>query len=470
MSPAKEKTLPAKLVAQVHKALDAKKGDDAIARQFKLTRHQVRKIIAERTVGTALLTLPLDAIEIGDRIRKDYGDVSALARSIDANGLLHPVVVHKTVFGVYELVAGERRLRAWKESKFKHEPIPVRIVDLASIRRGEWAENHERKDFTPSETVDIKRKLEIEFDLSGEAERRKRTGKKAAAEDAGKTRDLVGAFAGKSGYTVEKAEAVVKAAEEDPERFGPLKDQMDKTGKVNGPFKRLQNIRSGDALRAEPPPLPGKGPYRTIVADVPWPADIDGERDVEGRGYYPYKTMTLDDIAAIDVPSIVHPDGCALWFWVTNFHLARGCHVPILEAWGFKGSTMLTWCKEAMRQGQRLRGATEHAILAVRGEVPCLAGRYITWFSPREGDSRREHSGKPAEFFDIVQAVTPASRYAYLFAGRDLPENWDGHGDRIETPVSDYAAAAGPQTRELLDQTERLRTFGDRLGRPEDVP
>jgi hypothetical protein len=34
---------------------------------------------------------------------------------------------------------------------------------------------------------------------------------------------------------------------------------------------RLKVIRQADAIRAEPPPLPGNGPYRVMVADPPWP-------------------------------------------------------------------------------------------------------------------------------------------------------------------------------------------------------
>jgi N6-adenosine-specific RNA methylase IME4/ParB-like chromosome segregation protein Spo0J len=482
---AKDKALPPKLAGRLNKALDAGKGEREIARELKLTRHQVRKAMEERRLAQAALggsmraEVPVESISIGSRVRKDYGDVASLARSIDANGLLHPIVVRGTgdASAGYELIAGERRLRAWRESKFAGQPIPVRILDLASIRRGEFAENYERKDFTPSELVEIKRQLEIEFDLAGAAGRRMRAGKKAQEEEAGTVRDLVGAYAGRSGRTVAKAEMVVEAAEKDPERFGSIKEQMDKSGKVDGPARRVRNMLAGDALRAEPPPLPGKGPYRTIVADVPWPADIDGERDVETRGYYPYKTMTLDNIAAIDVKSIAHPDGTALWFWITNFHLVRGCHLPILRAWGFKASTLLTWCKPQLGHGQRLRGATEHAILAVRGEVPCLAGAHQTWFNTTTPRSP-EHSGKPSAFFWIVEQTTPAPRYAYLFAGRTLPDNWDGHGDRIGAapdpavpldhpgplPPSGHVLPARSQLAQDLD------AYAERLGRPEGAP
>jgi hypothetical protein len=42
----------------------------------------------------------------------------------------------------------------------------------------------------------------------------------------------IGSFAGVSGRTVEKIAAVVKAAEEKPEKFGHLVKEMDRTGKI----------------------------------------------------------------------------------------------------------------------------------------------------------------------------------------------------------------------------------------------
>ncbi len=48
----------------------------------------------------------------------------------------------------------------------------------------------------------------------------------------GVTRDALAARVGMSGRTLEKATAVVEAAEADPEQFGPVKDEMDRTGIV----------------------------------------------------------------------------------------------------------------------------------------------------------------------------------------------------------------------------------------------
>src|ERR1700733_7614208 len=101
-------------------------------------------------------TRDLTQIRIGDRHRKDFGDIDALAKSIDQEGLLQPVAITPSD----ELIAGERRMRAWARSKFREDPIPVYVVDLDEIVRGEWSENSQRKDFTPSEIVSLKRALE----------------------------------------------------------------------------------------------------------------------------------------------------------------------------------------------------------------------------------------------------------------------------------------------------------------------
>jgi len=68
--------------------------------------------------------LPLQAIQIGERRRKDMGDIESLARSISDVGLLHPIVV--TSKG--HLVAGARRLEACRLLGWKK--IPVTVLEL----------------------------------------------------------------------------------------------------------------------------------------------------------------------------------------------------------------------------------------------------------------------------------------------------------------------------------------------------
>jgi ParB family chromosome partitioning protein len=91
----------------------------------------------------------ISEITIGERCRKDMGDLAALANSIDSIGLLHPVVVDSKG----QLIAGARRIRALE--MLGRKTIPVNVVDLDAIVRGEYAENAIRKNFSLKEVFAI---------------------------------------------------------------------------------------------------------------------------------------------------------------------------------------------------------------------------------------------------------------------------------------------------------------------------
>jgi ParB/RepB/Spo0J family partition protein len=90
-------------------------------------------------------TIAIEDIIIGNRFRKDLGDIDSLARSIQEVGLLHLVVINEH----NELVAGQRRVEACK--KLGWTKIPCRIVNILDVIKGEFHENSARKDFTFSE-------------------------------------------------------------------------------------------------------------------------------------------------------------------------------------------------------------------------------------------------------------------------------------------------------------------------------
>ncbi len=379
------------------------------------------------------LTLKVSQVKVGDRHRKEMGDITALARDINERGLLHPIVVDQK----NRLIAGERRLKAWQLSSFRDQPIPVHVVPLEDIVAGEWAENDPalRKNFTPSEAVAIARELRPRLEAA--AKERKRLGGAAGGKKAGKLKDAeagetsvkVAKATGKGARTLEKAEAIVEAAEANPSRFGKLKSDMDKSGRVDGPFKRLQTMKAAEQIRKEPPPLPGNDPYRGIVADPPWAAEPDDEDpDRLERGYYPYPTMTPAQIAAIPVASIAHDD-CVLGHWITNYHLARGDQVEILKAWGFEPVTIRSWVKDRMGRGQVLRGQTEHCIIATRGKPVIQVDNITTFF--HAAIDKKHHSLKPKKFFDDFERLVAAPRYATLFETVDRGPLWDGHGDQV---------------------------------------
>jgi ParB/RepB/Spo0J family partition protein len=356
---------------------------------------------------------PIAEITVGERIRHDLGDIAGLAATIAETRLLHPIPI--TPDG--RLIDGVRRLEACKLLGWAE--VPVHVVDLDDIERGEVVGNTQRKDFLPSEIDAIRRKYEAKLKAAAK-ERMSAGGKGAKVSQPLRTTDKVGAFAGVSGRTVEKIAEVCTAAEAEPEKYRKLVETMDKTGRVNAPYKRLKVAQQAEVIRAEPPPLPGDGPYRVIVVDPPWPYEIASE-DSSIRGVWPIPAMSVAEIASTDVAAIAH-DNCILWLWTTNYHM----HVvfDLLKGWGFQHRTILTWAKHRMGAGDWLRGQTEHAIMAVRGKpVVTLTNQTTLLCAPA-----RAHSRKPPEFYDLVEKLCPAPRYADLFSRYQHNDRWDCHG------------------------------------------
>src|SRR5215831_10082155 len=380
--------------------------------------------------------LPLAKIRIGKRHRREMGDIAALAASIEELGLLQPIVIRPDGM----LIAGERRLQAAKLLGWAH--IPITVVDIDAIVRGEFAENAHRKDFTLSEAVAIKRALEpIERAAAKkrQGERRDKHPEKFSTSSNGRALDKVAAVVGLHRTTIAKAEAIVDAAEAEPDRFRKLLADMDRTGRVNGVFRRLKVIRQADAIRAEPPPLPGNGPYRVIVADPPWPHEVR-KNDPSQRGKTPFPQMSIGQICECPVPSIAAAD-CVLWLWTTNYHMRQA--FVVLDAWGFKERTILTWVKDRIGNGDWLRGQTEHCIMAIRGKPVVVLTNQTT----RLEGSVRGHSQKPVEFYDLVESLCPAPRYADLFSRYCRNHKWDCHGDESMHGQQSRAAQGLPPMR-----------------------
>jgi ParB family chromosome partitioning protein len=152
------------------------------------------------------------SIIVGVRHRKDMGDVGGLAASIKEVGLLHPPVITPTG----HLIAGERRLRAVQSLGWNE--VPVRVIDVSAVVRGELAENSFRKDFVPSEMVAIAAAVEMEE--QAQARKRMIAAHASPAESAeqakGETRQKVAARIGTSHDTLAKAKQIVAAADAEP--------------------------------------------------------------------------------------------------------------------------------------------------------------------------------------------------------------------------------------------------------------
>ena len=122
--------------------------------------------------------LPIDAIRPSPfqaRTSFDEQELAGLAQSIRENGLLQPISVRKTADGRYELVAGERRLRACKLAKM--QTIPAILCNYSDERTAALGllENLQRENLNPFEQAQGLRDVMVLWDCT-QAEAAKRLG------------------------------------------------------------------------------------------------------------------------------------------------------------------------------------------------------------------------------------------------------------------------------------------------------
>lgn len=96
----------------------------------------------------------------------DDTQLADLADSIREHGVLQPLVVTKTENGSYELIAGERRLRASKLAGLNKVPVIVRSFGEQQKLELAIIENVQRAQLNPVETALAYQKLADEFNLS----------------------------------------------------------------------------------------------------------------------------------------------------------------------------------------------------------------------------------------------------------------------------------------------------------------
>lgn len=92
--------------------------------------------------------------------RKDFDNdgLKELADSIKEHGVFNPILVRKSLKG-YELVAGERRLRASKLAGLKEIPVIIKEIDDKGMMEISILENIQRKDLTPIEEANAYEQL-----------------------------------------------------------------------------------------------------------------------------------------------------------------------------------------------------------------------------------------------------------------------------------------------------------------------
>ena len=167
--------------------------------------------------------------------------------------------------------------------------------------------------------------------------------------------------------------------------------------------------------------------YKTIYADPPW---LERGGGVIKRGadkHYPL--MKTADIISLPIIEEVASDNCHLYLWTTNNFLPDA--LTVMQAWGFKYKTMITWVKDRQGLGQYFRGMTEHCLFGAKGNLPYK----IIENKRQQGLTvihapKTEHSKKPEEMRMMIERVSYGP-FIELFArtkttGRDTWGNPTG--------------------------------------------
>ncbi len=116
-------------------------------------------------------TLSLDLLQPGKyqpRTRMDEGSLFELAESIKSQGVMQPVLVRPVEGGRYEIIAGERRVRAARLAGLDEVPVLVKPVPDESAAVMALIENIQREDLNPLEEAQGLQRLVREFKLTHE--------------------------------------------------------------------------------------------------------------------------------------------------------------------------------------------------------------------------------------------------------------------------------------------------------------
>jgi ParB family transcriptional regulator, chromosome partitioning protein len=122
------------------------------------------KGISGEYVAGAVAQIPVDQIQpnpFQPRIHFDETELAELAISIQNQGIIQPITVRKMGYDHYQIIAGERRLKASKVAGLKEVPAYIRVANDEQMLEMALVENIHRSDLNPLEiAISFQRLLE----------------------------------------------------------------------------------------------------------------------------------------------------------------------------------------------------------------------------------------------------------------------------------------------------------------------
>jgi len=153
-----------------------------VASRFGLGRG-LEALIPHGSTEAGVVDVPLDRVGRNPhqpRARFDEEELAELAASIAEHGVIQPIVVRATADGGYELIAGERRVRAARQAGLAAIPAVIRDSSNEELLELALVENVQRADLNAIEEASAYRELIDRFGLTHE-EVAQRVGKSRVA-------------------------------------------------------------------------------------------------------------------------------------------------------------------------------------------------------------------------------------------------------------------------------------------------
>lgn len=402
-------------------------------------------------------------IIVGER-KRQTSDITPLAESIKEIGLINPITIRPDG----TLNTGLNRLEACKSLGW--EEIDVNITELEGLdaELAEIDENLIRNELHWTDRdKQLKRRKEI-YEKKHPDAKRGNTAEKAFLRQINKVNgnnshtplSFAQDTANKSGLSdstvrkgIERAiaftddqmevlkqadisstEATKLAREKEPQRDAII--QTIATGKANDVETAKRHIKeaSREQKRDENRQLISEAKtieealktakFPTIVIDPPWDWGDEGDIDQLGRAKPTYGTMTIDQL--LDLPVGNYADeNSHIYLWITNRSLPKG--FQLLEKWGFRYVTCVTWKKPYFGMGNYFRGQTEHLLFGVKGSQLLKRKDVGTIFEAPRGPNG--HSSKPVASYELIESCSPGP-YLELFA-RSNRQDWTSWGAEV---------------------------------------
>ena len=357
-------------------------------------------------------------------------ELRQLEENILRDGCRDPLVVWNGI-----LIDGHNRHEICTRNGLPFETVQVQFESRTHARI--WMRRNQagRRNLTTAWRLDLELGNKQDLLEIGKATQGKRTdllseNDKRSLPPPVNTQKEIAKAAGVSTGQVGMAEQIIKKA---PELWEKAKQGDVSISTAYQQIRRIEKEEKREARReenrakvseAQAPEdiIKSEAKFATIVIDPPWDWGDEGDQDQMGRARPDYATMSKEQLMALPVGTLADDD-CHLYMWITNRSLPKG--FDLIQAWGFRYITAITWAKPSFGMGNYFRGQTEQILFAVKGSQPLKRKDVGTLFTAPRGPNG--HSLKPVEFYDLVESCSPGP-FLEMFS-RHNREGWTAWGE-----------------------------------------